>query len=190
MRPTVLFVCLLLAQALPARADLAKDAEEPGDVQVSLALDPSAQSGHANASVRIHASREVVWPLATSCVEAVKMVPALVACEVLETAPDKSWQLIRHVIDYSWYVPRLTYVLRAAYDYPSRVSIERVSGDLSVLKGSWYFEADGDFTVAHYSLDLAPGFWVPRWLVRAALRHDLPKLLRALRERAESVQPN
>jgi len=190
VRPAVLFASLLLISAVSARADVANDAEEHGDVEVSVALDPSAQSGRAVAAVRIHARREVVWPLATSCGEALKMVPGLVGCEVLETAPDKSWQLIRHVLDYSWYVPRLTYVLRAAYDYPARVSIERVSGDLSLLKGSWYFESDGEFTVAHYSLELAPGFWVPRWLVRAALRHDLPKLLRALRERAESSQPN
>jgi hypothetical protein len=35
---------------------------------------------------------------------------------------------------------------------------------------------------------LAPGFWVPQWLVRGALRHDLPKLMSALRARAELVQ--
>jgi hypothetical protein len=31
-----------------------------------------------------------------------------------------------------------------------------------------------------------PGFWVPHWLVRIALRRDLPKMLRALRSRAEA----
>jgi hypothetical protein len=51
-----------------------------------------------------------------------------------------------------------------------------------VLKG------DGDDTIAHYAVDLAPGFWVPRWIVRAALKRDLPKMLRALRARAEAVQ--
>ncbi len=91
-------------------------------------------------------------------------------------------------MDYSWYAPRLTYEFRASYTYPSRVSIERVSGDLRVLRGSWELKSDGDFTIAHYAVDLTPGFWVPRWLVRAALRRDLPKMLRALRARAESVQ--
>jgi hypothetical protein len=57
-----------------------------------------------------------------------------------------------------------------------------------VLKGSWYLQSDGDYTIAHYAVDLAPGFWVPRWIVRAALRRDLPKMLRALRARAEWVQ--
>lgn len=116
------------------------------------------------------------------------MVPGLAACVVLETAPDQSWQIIRQVLDYSWYVPRLTYEFRATYEKPVRVSIERISGDLSVLKASWNLRSDGDSTIAQYSVDLAPGFWVPNWIVRVALRHDLPKMMRALRTRAESVQ--
>jgi len=107
---------------------------------------------------------------------------------VLETAPDRSWQRIRHVLDYSWYVPKLTYEFRASYEPPSRVSIERLSGDLRVLRGSWVLQSDGDDTLAHYKVALVPGFWVPHWIVRAALRRDLPKMLRALRARAEFVQ--
>jgi hypothetical protein len=130
----------------------------------------------------------VVWSLITSCTESLRLVPGLVTCEVMDTAADRSWQRIRHVMDYSWYMPKLTYEFRAAYDQPSRVSIERISGDLRVLRGSWALQSDGDDTIAHYVVDLAPGFWVPRWIVRAALRRDLPKMLRALRARAEFVQ--
>jgi len=128
------------------------------------------------------------WSLITSCPESVALVPGLVACEVLETAPDRSWQRIRHVMNYSWFVPKLTYEIRASYDQPSRVSIERISGDLRILRGSWVLNSDGDYTLAHYAVDLAPGFWVPKWIVRSALRHDLPKMLRALRSRAEAMQ--
>jgi hypothetical protein len=191
VRPAIVLSLLLsvaAAAAGPASADIAEDAEQHGDIEVGAALDSAAQSGSVSAIVRIHARREVVWSMVTSCEVALKTVPGLAACQVLDTAPDRSWQLIRHVIDYSWYLPRLTYEMRASYEYPSRVSIERVAGDLRTLKGSWYLESDGDFTVAHYSLDLAPGFWVPRWLVRAALRRDLPKMLRALRACAESAQ--
>jgi hypothetical protein len=49
-------------------------------------------------------------------------------------------------------------------------------------------QSDGDYTIANYTIALAPGFWVPHWLVRAALRHDLPKMVRALRARAEFLQ--
>jgi Polyketide cyclase / dehydrase and lipid transport len=188
MRQSFLLLSLLLSSPMLPGADLAQESAQHGDIDVTVALDAGEQSGNAKATVRIHARREVVWSLITSCTEALHLVPGLVGCEVRETAPDGSWQRIRHVLDYSWYVPKLTYEIRATYEQPSRVSIERVSGDLRTLRGSWVLERDGDYTIARYAVDLAPGFWVPRWIVRAALKRDLPKMLRALRSRAELVQ--
>jgi hypothetical protein len=92
------------------------------------------------------------------------------------------------VMSYSWLIPKLTYELRATYDKPTQLSMERTSGDVKTLNVSWTLSSDGDYTVARYRVELAPGFWVPRWLCRLALRRDLPKMLRALRARAEFVQ--
>ena len=182
----LLTALLLLGSAV--RADIATDVEQHGDIDVAVILDPAAQSGHAIGTVRIRARREEVWLLIRSCAEAPKLLPGLVACTVLRTAPDQSWQIIRHVLVYSWYLPTMTYEIRATYDKPARISLERISGDLRVLKATWLLESDGDYTIAHYEVELAPGFWVPQWMVRYALRHDLPKMLRALRARAESAR--
>jgi hypothetical protein len=186
VRISLLLACLLAAYTAGA-ANLAQDAAQHGDIDVTVSLDSAEQSGSARGTVRIHARREVVWGLITSCAESLRLVPGLEVCEVLETAPDRSWQRIRHVMNYTWFLPKLSYEIRAGYDPPSRLSIERISGDVRTLKGSWILTSDGDYTVAHYNLDLAPGFWVPHWLVLSALRHDLPRLLRALRSRAEAV---
>lgn len=188
MRPLFPIIVLSLAAYAAPAADLAQESAQHGDLDIAVSLDAAEQSGSAKASVRIHAHRDVVWSLITSCEEELKLVPGLVSCEVLETAPDRSWQRIRHVMNYSWYVPRLTVEVRATYDQPSRVSIERLGGDLRTLRGSWVLQSDGDDTIAHYAVDLAPGFWVPHWIERAALRRDLPKMLRALRARAEFAQ--
>jgi hypothetical protein len=185
VRPSFYFAVFLFTA--PA-ADLLADSAQQGDIEVAVSLDSGEQSGSASASVRIRASRDVVWSLITSCGEALRLVPGLMVCEVMETAADRSWQRIRQVMDYSWYMPRLSYVIRASYDPPSRVAIERVSGDLQTLRVSWVLQSDGNFTIAHYALDLEPGFWVPHWIERAALGRDLPKMLRALRTRAEFVQ--
>ena len=180
-------VAIIVAAGTVRAANFAAEASASSDIDVSVSLDPAEQSGSASATVRIHAPRETVWSLITSCPESVRMVPGLEICDVLETAPDRSWQRIRHVMNYSWYVPKLTYVIRANYDPPSKVSIERIAGDLRTLRGSWELTSDGDYTIAHYRVDLAPGFWVPHWIVRSALKKDLPKMLRALRTRAESA---
>jgi hypothetical protein len=188
VRSSFSLALLLLASATGLAANLAQESPQRGDIEVTVALDPAEQSGIASATVRIHARREIVWSLITSCPESLRLVPGLEVCDVLETAPDGSWQKIRHVMDYSWYLPKLTYVIRASYNRPSKVSIERLSGDLRTLSGSWELSSDGDYTIAHYTVEMTPGFWVPHWLERLALRKDLPKMLHALRSRAEAVQ--
>lgn len=179
---------MFLVADVASAADAAQEAAPPNDIEVSVSLDSAEQSGSASGTVRIHAGREVIWSLITSCPESLILVPGLEDCEVLETAPDHSWQRIRHVMNYSWLVPKITYQIRASYDPPTRVSIERISGDLRTLRGSWVLKSEADYTIARYMVDLAPGFWVPHWLVRSALRHELPKMLRALRSRAEAIQ--
>ena len=185
MRHLFLWVLLL---GCPAFAeDLAPEAGEHSDIDVSVTLDSTEQSGSAQGTVRILAARQTVYALLTSCPEALRILPGLVSCDVLETAADHSWQRIRHVMNYSWYVPTLTYELRASYHAPSGVNVERLSGDLLTLSGSWQLEQEGAVTVAHYAVSLSPGVWVPHWLVRSALRRDLPKMLRALKSRAETL---
>ena len=158
----------------------------PNDIAMNVTLDAAEQSGSATAVVRIHARRETVWSLITSRTESMQMVPGLVVCDVLETAPDHSWQKIHQVMNYSWFVPKVSYDIQAAYDRPTRVSYERIGGDLRTLHGAWQLDAEGDDTLVHYSVTLVPGFWVPQFLVRSVLRQDLPKMLRALRSRAEA----
>jgi polyketide cyclase/dehydrase/lipid transport protein len=178
---------LLFVTCSAGSANLAEEASQSGDIDLTVSLGPGEQSGNARGAVRIHASRETVWSLITSCPESVRIVPGLEACDVLETAPDQSWQRIRQVMNYSWLVPKVTYVIRASYDPPTRVAIERMSGDLRTLRGTWDLQSDGAYTIAHYMVELAPGFWVPHWIVRSALRKDLPRMLRTLRTRAEAT---
>jgi len=77
---------LLFSAYSAGSANLAQEASQKGDIEVTVSLDVAEQSGSANATVRIHASREVVWSLITSCPESMRMVPGLEACDVLETA--------------------------------------------------------------------------------------------------------
>jgi hypothetical protein len=179
---------ILISPGAGAESPAGDTTQADADIEVSVVLDAAEQSGNARATVRIHARREVVWSLITSCPESLSLVPGLEICQVLETAPDGSWQRIHHLMNYSWYAPKISYEIRASYDRPARVSIERVSGDLRTMRCSWELQRDGDYTIAHYSIDLVPGFWVPQWLVRSALRRDLPRMLRALRARAEDIQ--
>src|ERR1700682_5302706 len=86
---TAVLVSWLFLMAVAARgASLAQENEQHGDIEVRVVLDTAEQPARASATVRIHAERELVWSLVTICAEAVKMVPGLADCEVLETASD------------------------------------------------------------------------------------------------------
>src|SRR5271163_5327024 len=87
-----LLLALQFALGTACAATIAQDAAQHGDIEVRVSLDPTEQSGTASAPVRIHARREVVWSLITSCRESVALVPGLGTCDVLETAPDGTWR--------------------------------------------------------------------------------------------------
>jgi hypothetical protein len=184
----IFILAILLLATGSLRAETLPPADPDADLHLRIALDPNEQSGRASAALRIHASREVIWRVLTSCGEALQIVPGLKVCVVEESAADQSWQRIRQVMDYSWYIPRVNFEVRANYTKPSAISFEKVAGDRLRLRGTWSLQSEGDYTVAQYDVDFSPGFWVPRWFVRSALKRDLPVMLRALRAHAEAAQ--
>jgi hypothetical protein len=56
------------------------------------------------------------------------------------------------------------------------------------MEGSWWLLPQDDGRVLLvYELALDPGMPIPRFLVRATLKRDLPKVVKAVRERAEAA---
>src|ERR1700722_4893771 len=99
----------MLVAAAESRADIPQEPEQHGDIALTVSLDATGESGRAEAAVRIHARPETIWPILTSCAEELRLIPALVSCEVIETTSDS--QLIRQVVGY-WFLPKVTYEIR------------------------------------------------------------------------------
>ena len=158
------------------------------EVLLPPATEHTRDAGSFRAAIEIDAPAERVFRTMTDCAQALKFVPHLLHCTVLETAPDGSWQTIEHVVGYGWYLPRAAYVFRAAYEPFERVSFSSVRGDFQENEGVWELapRRDGAATVVTYRAQVAPRFFVPRWLVLASLKHDLPALMQGLRARCEA----
>src|SRR4051812_19420642 len=77
---------------------------------------PDRAAADIRAAIRIAAPPEQVFRTLTDCARALKFVPHLKRCAVLETAPDGSWQNVEQQVDYSWLVPRAHYVFHAEYE--------------------------------------------------------------------------
>jgi uncharacterized protein YndB with AHSA1/START domain len=151
--------------------------------------DREHSGGSFRAAIEIDAPAERVFRTMTDCAQALKFVPHLMRCTVLETAPDASWQTIEHEVSYGWYLPRASYVFRAAYEPFERVRFSGVRGDFRENEGVWELmpRHDGAATVVTYQAQVVtPRFFVPRWMVLASLKHDLPALMRGLRASCEA----
>jgi len=144
--------------------------------------------GSFRAAIEIDAPAERVFRTMTDCAQALNYVPHLIHCAVLATAPDGSWQTIEHEVNYGWYLPRARYVFRAAYEPFDRVSFSSVRGDFRENEGVWELipRHDGAVTVVTYRAEVAPRFYVPRWMILASLKRDLPALMQGLRTLCET----
>ncbi|HEY7887813.1 MAG TPA: SRPBCC family protein [Steroidobacteraceae bacterium] len=159
-----------------------------GAVAVQTIVNGEPSRGTVEAAIRIHASAREIWPFITKCRYAAWLIPGLRRCRTLETAPDRSWADIEHLIQYSLFTPTIHTVFRAEFRPPYRVDFHRIGGDLKHEVGSWnLLPSAGDTTTVVYRVSLQPGFWIPKFVVRRTLRKQLPAALRSLRKHAQEL---
>lgn len=153
---------------------------------------PDRLAADIRAAVQVSAPPETVFRTLTDCSLALRFVPHLKRCAVVDTAPDGSWQEVEQQIDYGWLAPRAHYVFRANYERYTRIRFNHLRGDFRENQGVWQFEPldQGRSTLVTYQARLAPAFYVPRWMMRSMLKRDLPELMRGLRTHAEAGARN
>jgi ribosome-associated toxin RatA of RatAB toxin-antitoxin module len=189
--PTLCIAMALTMQPTGAEADSHLDTAQllelkKGEILVQVRQTGHQQRGWVEAMVLIQVPPETLWPIMTNCNEAPAFVPGLKDCEVLDSG--QNWDLIRHIVKWTWFLPKFSYVFRAEYNKYKRIDFERIRGDLREMRGAWHlypFDHGGQ-TVLRYEVYLDPGLFVPNWLVRQSLKKTLPALLAALRRQAEN----
>ena len=109
------------------------------------------------------------------------------SCRSLEKLDDGRAELFVQVIKAVFFLPTFEHVFRLDYHPYRRIDVQRVSGPIARMDGSWWLlpQPSGSVLLV-YELALDPGMPVPRFMVRATLRRDLPKVIGAVRERAEA----
>ena len=158
-----------------------------GEVLIRADSSADRHKGKVQAAILIEVPVEQLWEIMTDYPSTPEFIPGLKSCRVLNRT--EYTEIVEHRVKFSWFMPMVTYVFRTRNQRPNRIDFERISGDLNVFEGSWFFEPanDGRKTLVVYSAYLDPGFLVPQWLARQVLRNDVPELLLALRKRAAEV---
>jgi uncharacterized membrane protein len=158
-------------------------------IVIRVALDATQRRGTVEAAIRIDAPASVVFGMMTRCEDAMRYVPHMRACRVRDQAPDNTWQLVEHEIDFGWYAPRIRYVFRADLMTDRRIDFRQVSGDFKANQGSWQIEpaGDGSHTLLLYRAYIDPPGFIPNWLGRSTFRREMPQMLSDLRKLCEAA---
>jgi ribosome-associated toxin RatA of RatAB toxin-antitoxin module len=159
-------------------------------ILIRASLDKAQRRGIVRAAVRIDAAPDIVFRQMTRCEDAMQYVPHLKLCKLRDRAPDDSWQLVEHEVDFGWYAPRIHYVFRADLVADRSIDFRQVTGDFKTNEGRWELQPseDGTRTLILYRATIDPPGYMPNWLVRSTFRREMPQMLGDLRRRCEAEQ--
>jgi carbon monoxide dehydrogenase subunit G len=187
-RAAALAMLVVFCAAPAAAAAGQRHTAEPA---VTIAPAAAGDTIEIRASIDIAAPRAKVWAIMTDCARATRFVPGLKSCRVLERDPAGRWDIREHKVSWMWFLPDVTSVFRSDYDPPRRLRFHRISGTLKRSDGEWRLAAidNGRATRVSYDATVSADVPAPRFLVEAALKRDIAKVLRGLRHECTADKP-
>jgi ribosome-associated toxin RatA of RatAB toxin-antitoxin module len=161
---------------------------EAGEVLVEAERSERARTVRVRVATLVAAPAVAIWDVLTACEIAPEYVPNVQSCRSLETHDHGRAELFVQTVKPAFFLPSFEHVFRLDYAPYERIDVRRVSGPVEHMQGSWWLlEEDAERVLLVYELELDPGMPVPRFIVRATLRRDLPRIVTAVRERAEAA---
>lgn len=141
---------------------------------------------HMRFAVKVSAPLTRLWDVLKDCPASAEYTPNIVSCRSLEPLDDGRAELFSQTIKIAFFLPSFEHIFRLDYDPYSHIGVHRVSGPIDVLDGDWWLvpQADGTILLVN-ELALDIGLPVPRFLVRATMRREVPKMLLGIRDHSE-----
>jgi hypothetical protein len=160
-------------------------AQAPENLVLQVEPAPAGGGARVRGGIDIPAPPAVVWKVMLDCNQALRYVPKLKSCRVLQSDPGGAWDVREHRFDYGVF-GQIRHVFRSDYLPNRRVRTHRVDGDLKSSVGEWRLEPlnGGAATQVRYESRSVPKTPVPGPLARQAIRRDAPASLRGLRQHA------
>jgi hypothetical protein len=143
---------------------------------------------HMRLAVKVRAAVEKLWDVLKDCSRSAEYTPNIVSCRSLEILDDGRAELFSQTIKIAFFLPSFEHVFRLNYDPYTHIGVHRVSGPINVLDGNWWLvpQPDGSLLLVN-ELAIDIGLPVPRFLVRATMRREVPKMLAGIRDRAQAA---
>ena len=186
--PLALICGAVGAAAQPNLDWINRDAIAARQIQVDAERGDRPLTVNVRLAAEIDASPAAVWDVLRACEISPEYVPNVVSCMKLEEIDGGAAELFVQTIKPIFFMPTFEHVFRLDYMPYTRIDVSRVSGPIAHMQGSWWLlpQASGRILLV-YELALDPGMPIPRFLVRSTLKRDLPKVVAAVRDRAEAA---
>jgi len=157
-------------------------------IEVTKELNGGKKMAFIQSAVLIPAPPEAVWSVLIDCARAPSYVPGLKTCEILDAAPDGTWDIHRHVTKISAFLPKMISEVRSEYDYPTTIRFQRIGGNVALNQGAWTLKPDASglkademATIVIYRSHVSSKSVVPDSTIRKSMRKNIPKVMSSLR---------
>jgi len=186
--PLALLCCAFGAAAQPNLDWIDRDAIAAREVQVFVERSDRPLTAEVKLAAEVDAPATAIWDVLKACEIAPEYVPNVQSCRKLEELDGGRAELFVQTVKPVFFLPTFEHEFRLDYTPYSRIDVNRVSGPIAHMQGTWWLlPEDNGRILLVYELALDPGMPIPRFLVRATLKRDLPKVIAAVRERAEAA---
>ncbi len=155
------------------------------DGEVLVESDDRNDNRFVVARILINDTPVNVWRVLTNPFEfAGKISPRMKDVEILEDTVERSVMKCKMEV-FPPLIPFISYTVESDYKLHEFVQFKRVAGSLKDFSGTWALAPRdaGQATEVTYSMHVDPGLPVPQWIIRKAMRMELPRTLIALRQR-------
>jgi hypothetical protein len=175
--------------AQPDLSWIDRDAVAAREIQVNAERGDRPLTVVVRIAAEVDAQPTAIWKILTACEIAPEYVPNVVSCKKIEELDGGRADLFVQTIKPIFFLPTFEHVFRLDYTPYTRIDVHRVSGPIAYMEGSWWLlPQEGGRILLVYQVAVDPGLPIPRFLVRATMKRDLPKIMMAVRERAEAAR--
>lgn len=194
-RMKFIFVSYLIAlfatssQAHVAFSDslsIKKTQEDTSKVVVTLTKQENKALG-VDANIVIQASSQAVWEVLTDYDNLETFIPKLEESTLLEESGNKKIIQQTGRSSFLFIKKSARAVLKIDEEYLQRIKFSQIEGDFKIYRGEWTLRNEGSSTVLSYRAEIRPDFFAPGFITRRVQKRDLPLILKAIKNRAEST---
>lgn len=143
---------------------------------------------HIQADILIPCSRRTLWQVLTEYNQLADFIPRMKASRVLIDSGR-----VKHIQQtgtsrFLLFSKTVRVILRVQEQPADSIRFSLIAGDFRTFRGGWYLSGcpDDSVSLLCYRAVLRPAFFAPAFVTKSVQKHDVPRMLKAIRTRCQA----